>query len=106
MSASGRFKARRWYGADPCVYCGQRATTDEHIVPRSRGGRDVWENRAACCRQCNAARGNRPLLVWLIVLDLKRRGKEAARKWQSRSCEFTRQREKDAGLDVQTWAQL
>jgi hypothetical protein len=101
-----RFRAKRWYGADPCVYCLQPATTDEHILPRSRGGRDVWENRAACCHACNRDRANRPLLVWLIVRELKRRGRVQAAYYQSKACKFTKQDERRWGLDVATWAQL
>src|SRR5690606_16897115 len=27
-----------------CGYCGKNAATIDHILPRSRGGRDSWEN--------------------------------------------------------------
>jgi len=36
------------------VYCKVKA---EHIIPRSKGGSDNWENLAAACRECNTARG-------------------------------------------------
>lgn len=42
-----------------CCWCGGRATTAEHIVPRSRGGSDDLGNLAAACLPCNASRGNR-----------------------------------------------
>lgn len=42
-----------------CGYCGASATTIDHILPRSRGGRDTWENLVACCFKCNNAKGNR-----------------------------------------------
>lgn len=44
-----------------CVYCGRRTNnlTIDHVVPRERGGSDTWENLAACCRKCNAIKGNR-----------------------------------------------
>ena len=33
-----------------CQYCGNHADSIDHVVPRSRGGRDVWDNLAAACR--------------------------------------------------------
>jgi 5-methylcytosine-specific restriction endonuclease McrA len=42
-----------------CAYCGTSATTIDHVVPRSRGGRDSWENLVACCLRCNNAKGDR-----------------------------------------------
>jgi 5-methylcytosine-specific restriction endonuclease McrA len=42
-----------------CQYCGDRADSIDHIVPRSRGGRDVWDNLAAACRPCNTRKRDR-----------------------------------------------
>ncbi|PJJ61988.1 HNH endonuclease [Compostimonas suwonensis] len=36
-----------------CGYCGKAASTIDHIQPRSRGGKDTWENLVACCLRCN-----------------------------------------------------
>ncbi len=43
-----------------CVYCGskERLTLD-HVVPRSLGGRDSWDNLVTACQSCNAEKGNR-----------------------------------------------
>lgn len=32
-----------------CGYCGKAASTIDHVMPRSRGGADSWENLVACC---------------------------------------------------------
>jgi 5-methylcytosine-specific restriction endonuclease McrA len=44
-----------------CQYCG--ATGDEltldHVLPRSRGGEDSWENIVTACVRCNVRKGNR-----------------------------------------------
>ncbi|GAB2692229.1 HNH endonuclease [Thalassiella azotivora] len=45
--------------AHRCAYCGRSATTVDHVLPRSRGGRDTWENLVACCVRCNNTKGNR-----------------------------------------------
>lgn len=42
-----------------CGYCGSHATTVDHVVPRSRGGADAWENLVACCIRCNNAKADR-----------------------------------------------
>ena len=42
-----------------CQYCGDRADSIDHVVPRSRGGRDVWDNLAAACRPCNSRKRDR-----------------------------------------------
>ncbi|AJM77266.1 HNH endonuclease [Rathayibacter toxicus] len=42
-----------------CGYCGQQATTIDHIQPKSRGGRGTWENLVACCQRCNNLKSDR-----------------------------------------------
>ncbi len=44
-----------------CQYCGikQHDLTIDHIVPRSRGGNDSWENVVAACLTCNIKKGDR-----------------------------------------------
>jgi 5-methylcytosine-specific restriction endonuclease McrA len=42
-----------------CGYCGKSASTIDHVLPRSRGGADSWENLVACCLRCNNVKGDR-----------------------------------------------
>ena len=42
-----------------CGYCGKSANTIDHILPRSRGGQDTWENLVACCLRCNNLKSDR-----------------------------------------------
>lgn len=42
-----------------CGYCDAFANTIDHILPRSRGGIDSWENLVACCLRCNNVKGDR-----------------------------------------------
>lgn len=44
-----------------CQYCGDRAETLDHVVPRSRGGLHAWENVVAACRPCNVRKADRLL---------------------------------------------
>ncbi|MEP0548120.1 MAG: HNH endonuclease [Rhodothermales bacterium] len=43
-----------------CQYCrsNDRLTID-HVLPKSRGGKDTWENLVAACVPCNNRKGNR-----------------------------------------------
>jgi 5-methylcytosine-specific restriction endonuclease McrA len=45
--------------AHRCGYCGGSAGTIDHVLPRSRGGADSWENLIACCLSCNNRKGDR-----------------------------------------------
>lgn len=44
-----------------CQYCGARdqPLSVDHVVPRSRGGADTWENVTTACLSCNVRKGNR-----------------------------------------------
>ncbi len=41
-----------------CAYCTGRATTIDHVLPRSRGGTWTWLNTVAACVRCNHRKGN------------------------------------------------
>ena len=42
-----------------CGYCGKPASTIDHVLPRSRGGGNTWENTVAACGRCNGRKGDR-----------------------------------------------
>lgn len=46
-----------------CQYCVQRLMAEEltfdHVVPKSKGGKTVWENVVACCVPCNKLKSDR-----------------------------------------------
>lgn len=44
-----------------CAYCSAHAGTVDHVVPRSRGGENSWQNLVASCRTCNNRKGDRTL---------------------------------------------
>jgi 5-methylcytosine-specific restriction endonuclease McrA len=45
-------------GTAKCWYCGDRADTGDHAIPRSRGGPDGVLNVIPACRPCNEDKGN------------------------------------------------
>ena len=46
-----------------CQYCGKRFPTSElsldHVIPRSQGGQNTWENIVCACIRCNVKKGGR-----------------------------------------------
>ena len=60
--------------AHTCQYCGRNGgerMTIDHVIPKSLGGRTVWENVVSACRGCNLKKGNkRP---WEVGMHLLRK---------------------------------
>jgi 5-methylcytosine-specific restriction endonuclease McrA len=44
-----------------CAYCGKKADTIDHVIPRSRGGAHSWENCVAACKACNSKKADKLL---------------------------------------------
>jgi len=44
-----------------CQYCGCKGEklSIDHIIPRSRGGTDTWDNVTTACLSCNVMKGSR-----------------------------------------------
>lgn len=42
-----------------CGYCGNFGNTIDHIIPRSRGGMNVWGNLITSCYSCNGNKRDR-----------------------------------------------
>ena len=49
--------------AQLCLYCGHEfsrpSLTRDHVLPLSKGGRDIWENVVTACFHCNSRKANR-----------------------------------------------
>lgn len=45
-----------------CVYCGsKRDLTIDHLIPKSKGGKNTWDNLVTCCISCNSKKGDKML---------------------------------------------
>ncbi len=46
-----------------CQYCGKPFTRNElsidHVIPRSYGGKSLWDNVVCCCFNCNRKKGGK-----------------------------------------------
>ncbi|GHJ38560.1 HNH endonuclease [Streptomyces sp. TS71-3] len=82
-----------------CAYCGRRATTVDHVVPRSAGGADSWLNTVASCAEDNHRKANRtpeeagmkllrqpfePTPADAMLLTLGRQERETLPEWLGR----------------------
>jgi 5-methylcytosine-specific restriction endonuclease McrA len=58
-----------------CQFCGvSNNLTIDHIIPKSRGGEDSWENLITACIRCNNKKGNKTLdEVNMTLLSIPRK---------------------------------
>ena len=65
-TAKRKFKKQIQYGwGGLCAYCRcNRATTVDHIKPKSKGGSSLRSNMIPACVSCNADKGAESWLVW------------------------------------------
>ncbi|MFH1049403.1 MAG: HNH endonuclease [bacterium] len=44
-----------------CQYCGTKTKelTIDHVIPKSKGGEDSWENLVSACKKCNNKKADR-----------------------------------------------
>ena len=52
-----------WRDQHKCQYCGNHFRSDlltlDHVMPKSRGGKNTWKNLVAACKKCNQKKGNK-----------------------------------------------
>lgn len=53
-----------------CAYCGEKATTMDHVNPRARAGVHKWENVVASCHRCNNKKDDKSLeeMGWTLLI--------------------------------------
>ena len=64
--AKRRFRKSIKYGwGGFCAYCRcNRATTLDHLKPKSRGGSSLRSNLIPACQECNHSKGSETWLTW------------------------------------------
>lgn len=45
----------------PCFFCGEKAESVDHLIPSSRGGSNLVENKVPACHRCNQMKSNMTL---------------------------------------------
>ena len=52
-----------WRDNNQCQYCANHFPLDkltmDHVLPKSRGGKNTWENLVTACMKCNQKKGSR-----------------------------------------------
>ena len=52
-----------WRDNSQCQYCANYFPLDkltmDHVIPKSRGGKNTWDNLVAACKKCNQQKGSR-----------------------------------------------
>jgi 5-methylcytosine-specific restriction endonuclease McrA len=54
------------YWSHQCVYCNEKATSLDHIIPRHRSGETVRKNLVPACRSCNESKASQKLHDWYL----------------------------------------
>jgi hypothetical protein len=57
-----KINRKRIYKRDnnQCIYCeSKKHLTIDHVIPKSRGGNNTWNNLVTCCLSCNLKKGNK-----------------------------------------------
>mgnify|MGYP001410111451 CR=1 FL=1 len=61
-----------WRDNNKCQYCGNYFPPDkltmDHVLPKSRGGKNTWENLVAACKKCNQKKGSRTVTESGMIL--------------------------------------
>jgi len=57
-----------------CAYCGEKATTMDHVDPKKNYGPHLWSNVVASCQRCNNKKGHRSLaeMGWTLLIEPSR----------------------------------
>ncbi len=52
-----------------CAYCGEDATSLDHVIPRHKSGETTRKNLVPACRRCNASKASYRLHEWYLNQD-------------------------------------
>lgn len=75
---------RAWEGR--CGYCGEEATSLDHIVPRFKSGSSNCHNLLPACRRCNANKGSEDMESWYMQQDFFCADRfKAIKKWMNQN---------------------
>lgn len=88
-----------------CQYCGARpgssSLTYDHVIPRSHGGKTVWDNIVTCCISCNSKKAARTP----EQAKMKLRSKPAKPSWSPRRMTVALPKSPDQWREFLYWNQ-
>jgi hypothetical protein len=59
-----------------CVYCtstDSKLFTIDHVIPRSKGGKNKWDNLVTACKKCNGEKADLSLTEWGKEIPIPKR---------------------------------
>lgn len=59
-----------WKAPQPGIRHPRNLATIDHIIPSSQGGRDLQDNYAVMCSDCNRKRGNKHFLAFAAAVGI------------------------------------
>ena len=102
--AKRKFRKSIKYGwGGLCAYCRcHRATTLDHLKPKSRGGSSLRSNLIPACQSCNHSKGSQHWLVWFQEQQFYNEvAKELIEEWISNK-RFIEEELDDRSIDHRT----
>jgi hypothetical protein len=67
-----------------CAYCGDKATSLDHVIPRFKSGSSNRNNLIPACRRCNSNKASSPLEEWYQLQEYFNQAKmERIKAWMS-----------------------
>lgn len=59
---------KRMHKRQVCVFCQRSGVhlTDDHIIPKAKGGTESLSNSAPACIQCNSSKSKKDLIEWWL----------------------------------------
>lgn len=84
--AKRKFRRQIKYGfGGLCAYCrSNRATTLDHLKPKSKGGSSLRSNLIPACHDCNHSKGSQTWLIWFQAQSFyNETAKELIEEWIS-----------------------
>ena len=77
-----------------CQYCGATSRlTIDHVMPKSKGGDDTWENLVVACSKCNTLKGDKLLEHTKLKLTRQPRAPWSAVAFDLANCNVPEWRE-------------
>lgn len=77
-----------------CQYCGATSRlTIDHVIPKSKGGDDTWENLVVACSKCNTLKGDKLLEHTKLKLTREPRAPWSAVAFDLANCNVPEWRE-------------
>jgi hypothetical protein len=68
-----------------CGYCGEQATSLDHIVPRFKSGSSNRNNLLPACRRCNESKASKKMEDWYVKQDFFTQARmDTINSWMSR----------------------